>query len=213
MIRVLIVDDHAIVREGLANVLSSEPGISVVATAASGPEALQRIRDTQMDVVLLDLTMPGMNGMQTLKQIKIENNRLPVLILSMHPEAQYAARCIKAGAAGYLTKACEKKELIAAVRCAASGGTYLSPAALDSLRKKIQPPGHVDTSHRRLSDREFEVFRQIAEGVTLADMARRMNLSPKTLSTYRTRILRKMELASNAELMRYAFEQGLAKSP
>ena len=212
MIRVLIVDDHAIVREGLAKVLSSEVGLSVVAMAASGPEALQRIRDTQMDVVLLDMTMPGMNGIETLKQIKVEQSHLPVLILSMHPEAQYALRCIKAGAVGYLTKTCEKMELIHAVRRAAAGGQYLTPAVSDCLLHEVQQPGHGEAPHQQLSDREFEVFKQIADGVPLADMARNMNLSPKTISTYRTRILEKMGLASNAELMRYAFEQGIAKA-
>ena len=210
MIRVLIVDDHAIVREGLGNVLAAEKGLVVAALAASGAEALQRIADTPVDVVLLDMTMPGMNGIETLKQIKLDHPRLPVLMLSMHPEAQYAVRCIKAGAAGYLTKACEKKALLEAVRCVAAGGQYLTPAVSGYLCREVRHPGNSGAAHQQLSDREFEVFRQIAEGLSLADMAKRMNLSPKTVSTYRARILGKMGLANNAEIMRYAFEQGLA---
>ena len=211
MIRVLIVDDHAIVREGLGNVLSAEKGLVVAAQAASGAEALQRMADTPVDVVLLDMTMPGMNGIETLKQIKMDQPRLPVLMLSMHPEAQYAVRCLKAGAAGYLTKACEKKALVEAVRCVAAGGQYLTPAVSGCLCREVQQPGSGEASHRQLSDREFEVFKQIAEGRSLAEMAKRMNLSPKTVSTYRTRILGKMGLAGNAEIMRYAFEQGLTQ--
>ena len=210
MIRVLIVDDHAIVREGLGNVLAAEKGLVVAAQAASGAEALQRIADTPVDVVLLDMTMPGMNGIETLKQIKLDHPRLPVLMLSMHPEALYAVRCLKAGAAGYLTKACEKKALLEAVRCVAAGGQYLTPAVSGYLCREVRHPGNSGAAHQQLSDREFEVFRQIAEGLSLADMAKRMNLSPKTVSTYRARILGKMGLANNAEIMRYAFEQGLA---
>ena len=210
MIRVLIVDDHAIVREGLGNVLAAEKGLVVAALAASGAEALQRIADTPVDVVLLDMTMPGMNGIETLKQIKLDHPRLPVLMLSMHPEALYAVRCLKAGAAGYLTKACEKKALLEAVRCVAAGGQYLTPAVSGYLCREVRHPGNSGATHQQLSDREFEVFRQIAEGLSLADMAKRMNLSPKTVSTYRARILGKMGLANNAEIMRYAFEQGLA---
>ena len=209
MIRVLIVDDHAIVREGLANVLATEKDLVVAGQAASGAEALQQIRNGRVDVVLLDMTMPGMNGMETLKQIKVERSELPVLILSMHPEEQYAVRCIKAGASGYLTKACERAVLVEAVRRAAAGGQYLTPSVGECLLQEVQQKRGGEEPHRRLSDREFEVFQQIAAGVALADMAQRMNLSPKTISTYRLRILEKMGLASNAELMRYAFDRGL----
>ncbi len=208
-IRVLIADDHAIVREGLANVLASGGDVAVAAQAASGAEALQRIREVEVDVVLLDMTMPGMNGIETLKQIKAERGDLPVLILSMHPEEQYAVRCVKAGAAGYLTKACEKEVLLEAVRKAAAGGQYLTAAVSQCLLQEVRRPGSGEAPHRMLSDREYDVFRQIAEGVPLADMAKRMNLSPKTVSTYRARVLEKMGLASNAELMRYAFDQGI----
>ncbi len=211
MIRVLIADDHAIVREGLANVLSAAVGFEVAALAASGPEALQRIRETRADVVLLDMAMPGMNGMEALKQIKMEYPRLPVLILSMYPESQYAIRAIRAGAAGYLTKDCAKSDLLEALRRAAAGGQYLTAAVSDCLLQEVRQPGtREEEPHQRLSDREFEVLRLIAQGVSPGDMARRLNLSPKTVSTYRGRILEKLGLSSNAELMRYAFEQGIA---
>ena len=210
MIRVLMADDHAIVREGLANVLSSSVGFEVAALAASGPETLEKIREKSVDVVLLDMAMPGMNGIETLKQIKIERPRLPVLILSMHPESQYAIRSIRAGAAGYLTKDCEKEILLEALRRAAAGGQYLTPAVSECMMREIQQPITGAQPHQLLSDREFEVLRLIAEGMPLADMARQLNLSPKTVSTYRARILEKLGLSSNAELMRYAFDQGLA---
>ncbi len=209
MIRVLIADDHAIVREGLANVLSSKGDIQVVAQAASGAEALQRMRDTAIDVAILDMTMPGMNGIETLKQIKAERPGLPVLMLSMHPEAQYAVRCVKAGAAGYLTKACEKNVLLEAVRRAATGKQYLTPAVNDCLLQEVQQPEQGKEIHQTLSDREFDVFRQIAQGISLSDMATRMNLSPKTVSTYRARVMEKTGLSSNAEIIRYAFDRGL----
>ena len=212
MIRVLIADDHAIVREGLANVLASKGDIQAVAMAASGAEALQRIRETALDVVLLDMTMPGLNGIDTLKQIKAERPDLPVLIFSMHPEEQYAVRCVKAGAAGYLNKACEKEVLLEAVRRAATGKQYLTPTVGHCLLQELQQPGQDKEFHQMLSDREFDVFKQIAEGVPLADIAKLMNLSPKTVSTYRTRILEKMSLSSNAEIMRYAFDHGLVDS-
>lgn len=210
MIRVLIADDHAIVCEGLANVLTSDAGIEVAATASSGPEALEKLRRGPADVVLLDMTMPGMNGIETLKQIKVEHPDLPVLMLSMHPEEQYAVRCIKAGAAGYLTKACEKHVLIEAVRKAAAGGQYLTTAVSECLIQEVQRGDGAREPHEALSDREFEVFRLIASGVPLTDMARQLSLSPKTVSTYRLRILEKMGLENNAELMRYAFDHGLA---
>lgn len=210
MKRLLIVDDHVIVLEGVSKLLASDNGISVSATAGSGPEALACIRKTKLDGVLLDLALPGMNGVETLKQIKDEFPKLPVLIFSMYPEEQYAVRCIKAGAAGYLTKACEKKELLDAVRAITRGQRYLTAKVSDCLLGDIQQAQTADEPHRLLSDREFEVFKGIAAGFAPADMARNMHLSPKTISTYRTRILEKLKLSSNAEVMRYAFDHGLA---
>jgi two-component system, NarL family, invasion response regulator UvrY len=209
MISVLITDDHAIVCAGLAQVLASSGDIRVDAIAASGAEALTRLRQAPVDLVLLDMSLPGMNGIETLKQIKLEHPDLPVLMLSMHPAEQYAVRCIKAGAAGYLTKACDKKVLLEAVRTAANGSKYLTPEVSQCLLNAVQQTGETAKPHEMLSDREHEVFMLIARGVPLAGMARQMSLSPKTVSTYRARILEKTGLASNAELMRYAFDHGL----
>jgi len=210
MKRVLLVDDHDIVLEGLSKLLASLDDIQIVATAGSGPEALERIRKGGVDAVVLDIALPGMNGIETLKQIKQEFPAQSVLIFSMYPEEQYAVRCVKAGASGYLTKACEKQDLLDAVRAVASGRRYITPTTSECLLGEVaQSKAHHDAPHRLLSDREFEVFRLIAEGVTPADMARKMNLSPKTISTYRSRILVKMSLAGNADIMRYAFDRGL----
>ncbi len=210
MIRVLIADDHAIVLEGLSRVLSSGGDIIVAATAGSGPEALARLRDTPVDVIMLDLSLPGMSGIETLKQIKAECEDMPVLIFSMYPEEQYAVRCIKAGAAGYLNKSCEKSVLLEAIRRASAGRQYITPAVGECLLQEVQHPGQADEPHLALSDREFEVLRMIAAGSTPADIAQTLKLSPKTISTYRTRILEKLNLSTNAEMMRYAFEHGIA---
>lgn len=210
MKRILLVDDHTIVLEGLARLLASDQDIHIVATAKSGPEALEMIAKTALDGVLLDISLPGMNGIETLKQIKLDQPSLPVLVFSMYPEEQYAVRCIKAGAAGYLTKACEKKDLLAAVRAITSGHRHITSAVSDCLLGEVRRDKSDDQPHQSLSDREFEVFKMIAQGIPPSDMAHRLNLSPKTISTYRSRILEKMSLSSNAELMRYAIEQGLA---
>lgn len=210
MKRILLVDDHTIVLEGLARLLASDDDIRIVATANSGPEALAKIWETALDGVLLDISLPGMNGIETLKQIKQEQPELPVLIFSMYPEDQYAVRCIKAGAAGYLTKACEKSDLLSAVRAITSGRRYITPAVSDCLLGEVRRDESDQEPHQSLSDREFEVFKMIAQGVPLSDMARQMHLSPKTISTYRSRVLEKMNLSSNAEIMRYALERDLA---
>jgi two-component system, NarL family, invasion response regulator UvrY len=209
MIRVLVADDHAVVREGLAKLLSADGGIQVAAMAGTGAEALERARDTPVDVVILDMSLPGMNGIETLKQLKIEHKDLAVLMFSMHPEEQYAVRCVKAGAAGYLNKACSKAVLLEAVRRAAGGSQYITPTVGECLSQEVLRPGADGELHRSLSDREFEVFRYIAQGVPPGDVAKRLGLSPKTVSTYRARILEKTGLAGNAEIMRYAMDRGL----
>jgi len=210
MIRVLIADDHAVVCEGLAKILSSSGDIEVIAKVSSGAAVLQQIRKADFDVVLMDLSMPGMDGLEALKQIKAERPKLPVLLFSMHAEDQYALRCIKAGAAGYLNKACEKSELIEAVRNAAEGKKHITPAVAECLASEIDQEVDQALSHSLLSDREFEVFKLIAQGKAPREMAKTMKLSPKTISTYRERILQKMGLGTNAALMRYAFENHLA---
>lgn len=209
MIRVLIADDHAIVRQGLRQILSDTTDIEVGGEAANGFEALHKVRhEGPWDVVLLDVAMPGKNGVDTLKQIKAEHPRLPVLVLSMYPEDQYATRLLRAGAAAYLTKESAPEQLIAAIRSVAAGRRYITPAVGELLMREIdrdsdQPP------HTKLSDREFEILRLIASGHSTSDIAARLNLSVKTISTYRTRLLTKMQLRNNAELTHYAVKHGL----
>lgn len=211
MIRVLIADDHAVVREGLALMLASDDEIKISATASSGAEALEFIRKKVFDVVLMDMSMPGMNGLEALKQIKAEKPRLPVLLFSVHPEEQYALRCIKAGAAGYLNKSCKKEELIAAVRRVSEGKTYITPSVSECMAGQLQDGEKHEWPHQALSDREYEVFELMAKGKAPGDIAKKLSLSPKTVSTYRERILEKMGLENNASLMRYAFDHHLVE--
>jgi two-component system invasion response regulator UvrY len=208
MIRVLIVDDHAIVRQGLKQIIESDPGMRVAAEAGHGAEALRILRDADCDVVLLDLSMPDMNGMDVLKQIRAFNPMLPVLILSIHPEDQYAIRLIRAGAAGYLTKDSAPPEVIDALKRVADGRKYISETvaeimAGDLLTPEDKPP------HERLSDREYQIFTLLASARTVTEIGEELSLSVKTVSTYRTRILEKMHLANNMELMRYAVDHRL----
>lgn len=209
MIRVLIADDHAIVRQGLRQILADSQDMEVGGEAANGFEAIQKIRDEgPWDIVLLDVSMPGKNGVDTLKQIKDERPRLPVLVLSMYPEDQYAVRLLKAGAAGYLTKESAPEQLVTAIRAVAAGRRFISPAVAELLAQEINRDGE-QPLHATLSDREFEIMRLLASGVTPTDIAVRLKLSVKTVSTYRVRLLSKMQLKNNAELTYYAVKNGL----
>ncbi len=209
MIRVLIADDHAIVRQGLRQVLADSQDMEVGGEAANGFEAIQKIRDEgPWDIVLLDVSMPGKNGVDTLKQIKDERPRLPVLVLSMYPEDQYAVRLLKAGAAGYLTKESAPEQLVTAIRAVAAGRRFISPAVAELLAQEINRDGE-QPLHATLSDREFEIMRLLASGITPTDIAERLKLSVKTVSTYRVRLLAKMQLKNNAELTYYAVKNGL----
>lgn len=208
MIRVLVADDHAVVRRGLREMLAETGDIEVAAEAATAAEALERVRRERFDVVIIDLSLPGRNGLDLLREIKGERPDVPVLILSVHPEDQYAVRALKAGAAGYLTKESPPEILVEAVRRAAAGGRYVTPAVAERLAQ------HVDTArerepHEGLSDREHQVFRLLAGGRTVSQIGEELNLSVKTVSTYRARILEKMGLDNNAQLMQYAFRRGL----
>lgn len=208
-IHVLIADDHAIVRQGLKQILSDTEDLVVAGEADDGVEALQLARQQQWDVFLLDISMPNRNGIDTLKQLKKEFPRLPVLILSMHPEEQYAVRAIQSGAAGYLTKQSATGELVAAIRKVARGEKYISPALATRLAEVIasgeRPP------LEKLSDREHEVLRLIASGKTLTQVAEALNLSVATVSTYRARLLEKLGLKSTAELIHYGLRHGLGE--
>jgi DNA-binding NarL/FixJ family response regulator len=210
MIRVLIADDHAVVRRGVRLVLESTARIEVVAEAATGFEALDKARKERIDVAVLDMSMPGPGGLEVLKQMKGEHPRLPVLILTMHPEDQYAVRAFRAGASGYLTKQSIPDELIRAVETLAAGRKYITPSVAEALASEV----HHDTTklpHEQLSDREYQVLLRIAAGRTVGEIAAELRLSPKTVSTYRTRLLEKMEIKTSAELTHYAFAHGLVE--
>ncbi len=206
-IRVLLVDDHAIVRNGVRLMLGEADDISVEGEADSARHALQLIRTQEFDVALLDIAMPDKNGLDLLKQLRAEQPKLSVLILSTYSEEIYAMRAFKLGAAGYLTKDSPTSSLINAVRKAAAGGKHVSPAMMEKLVSAIG--GGAVGSHDTLSNRELEVLKLIASGESLVKIADALHLSPHTVTTYRARILEKMGLSSNAELTRYAIENGL----
>jgi len=208
MINVVVVDDHAVVREGLKRIISENPGMTVSGEAGDGYEAMSVVKANPCDVVLLDITMPNRNGLDVLKQIRAESPRLPVLVLSMHAEDQYAIRVLRAGAAGYLTKESAPAKLVQAIRKVVRGGKYVSP----TLAEKLVFDLDTDTDkvpHETLSDREFQVLCMIASGKTVGDIAEELALSVKTISTYRVRILEKLQMKNNAEITRYAIKQGL----
>jgi two-component system invasion response regulator UvrY len=208
MIKLIIADDHPIVREGLKQIIADSPHFKVSDEAGNGPELLNKVRKEDFDVIILDLKMPGMDGLDVLKQLKIEKPRIPVIILTVHPEAQYALRILRAGASGYLTKESVSDELITAIRKVHRGGKYISP----SLAEKIAFALDTDSEkmfHETLSDREYQVMYMIASGKTVTEIAEELSLSVKTISTYRARILEKMNMKTNAELTRYAFQNNL----
>ena len=208
MIKVVIVDDHLIVREGLKQIITESSDIRVVGEASNGAEALEKVKRVDCDVLLLDISMPGRSGLEILKDLKHESPDLSVLILTMHPEEQYAVRVLKAGAAGYLTKESAPDELIEAIRKVSIGGKYIS----SSLAEKLAFDLEIDSGkppHETLSDREFEVMCLIASGKTVTEIADEMVLSVKTISTYRSRILEKMRMKTNAELTYYSIKNQL----
>lgn len=206
--KVLIVDDHAVVRAGLKQMLSGAADLSVVDEAESGAEALEKVRHNDYAIVVLDIAMPGKSGLDTLKEIKLERPNLPVLMLSMYPEDQYAIRVLRSGASGYLTKECVPEELTTAVRVVAKGRKYVSPSLAERLALNLESESKQEL-HELLSDREFQVLCLIAAGRTLAEMADELSISVKTVSTYRGRLLEKMQLKNNAELTSYAIQYHL----
>ncbi len=205
MIKILIADDHAVVRQGLRQIVAADNQMTIVGEARNGGELLDLINGNPVDVIVLDISMPGRNGLETLKDIKRLYPNLPVIILSMYPADQYAVRVFKSGAAGYMTKESAPEELVQAIRKAHLGGKYISPQIAELLAEYVETKT-LEAPHKSLSDREFEVFNLLASGKTVGQIADGLNLSVKTISTYRTRILEKMGAATNAELTRYALD-------
>lgn len=212
MTRILIADDHTLVREGLKQILAAANDLTVAAEAVDGDQALARVRAEMFDLVLLDMSMPGLSGIDLIKRLKLERPEVKILVLSMHGEHQYAVRAYKAGAAGYLTKDSASAELVSAIRKIAGGGVYISAAGAEQLAVGAMQAGS-GPPHTALSDREFEVFRLLAAGISLTAIADSLHLSIKTVSTHKTRILQKMNMASTAELVRYALENRLLDGP
>lgn len=208
MIRVLIADDHAIVCAGLKQFLAEDPEIEVVSTASNGEEAVREVRERELDVVLMDISMPKKTGIDALKQIKALRPDLPVLMLSGYPESQYALNLIKAGASGYLNKECEPEDLVTAVHTLARGKRYVSPAVAQKLLEQFGMP-LPEHPHELLSPREFQILCKLATGEALSAIADTLCLSVKTVSTYRSRVFEKMGFSSNADVTAYALKNQL----
>jgi two-component system invasion response regulator UvrY len=208
VIKVLVADDHAIVRRGLRQILAETPDIMVGGEAANAQEVLDLVRDQHWSVVILDIGLPGRSGLELLGDLRKERPDLRVLVLTVHPEDQYAMRAIRAGAAGFLTKESAPEKLIEAVRKIASGGRYVSAELAETLASALAGEAR-GAPHERLSDREFEILKMLASGKTVSDVARELSLSVKTVSTHRTRILKKMSMKNNAELTSYAVRNHL----
>ncbi len=207
-IRVIVADDHPLLRAGLISVLNASSDLRVVGEAGNGAEVLRSIRDVAFDVLLLDVSMPGKSGLDLMRQIRKDNPRLPILIVSSHPEDQYALRAIKAGASGYVTKMSAPADLVTAVRTVSNGRKFITPALAELLADHVERPDD-GTPHESLSDREFQTLKMIAAGHSLTHIAEVLCISVKTVSVYRSRVLEKMRMKSNVELTRYVVERGL----
>lgn len=208
-IKVFIADDHAIVRQGLKQIISDNEDLEVAAEAGDGIEALQKINDGQWDVVVLDISMPGMSGIDILKRVSKEDPELPILILSTYPAEQYALRVLKSGGSGYLTKESAPEELVTAIRKVARGQKYISPKVAELLSENLLGDNSEKMPHELLTDREYQVMCQLASGKTVSEVAEQLSLSVKTISTHRKHILDKMQMKTNAELTHYAIKNNL----
>jgi two-component system invasion response regulator UvrY len=208
VIRILIADDHAILRRGLKEILARELEGAVCGEAENAQQVLAQVQSQEWDLVILDITLPGRSGLDALRDLKAMRPKLPVLVLSMHPEDQYGKRVLKAGASGYMNKESAPEELIKALRKVLAGGRYVSPALAEKLAFDLNEDTGRST-HEALSDREFEVLRMIASGRTVSQIAEELHLSVPTVSTYRARILEKMNMTTTAELMHYALRNHL----
>lgn len=209
MIGILVADDHSVVRRGLMEIIDGEPDMKVVAQAASGRSVLKELEDTSPDLIILDITMPDGGGLEVLREVRSSRPSVPILVLSVHSEDQYALRVLKAGAAGYLMKDCAPEELLEAIRRIASGSRYITPDQADKLADAVsgRRTGH---PHDVLSDREFQTLRLIGMGRSVSEIADELALSPKTVSTYRRRMMDKMKFATDADIIRYALDHDIA---
>ncbi len=208
MINILVVDDHALIRKGMKQILNDTEDIRVTGEAENGMQAIKMTQTNVYDLVLLDISMPDKHGIDVLKQLKLNQPQLPVLILSMHEESQYALRSMKAGAAGYLSKQSAPTQLVTAIRQVACGKKYISNELAEELANGLSQ-GYQELLHQTLSNREYQTLCLMASGKSLSEMAETMSLSAKTVSVYRARLLEKMKLKNNAEAVRYAIENHL----
>jgi DNA-binding NarL/FixJ family response regulator len=208
MIKILIADDHAIVRGGLKQIIATTTDIVVAGEAAQGSEVVDKLRTIHVDLLLLDMTMPGISGVDLIRRVRADQPALPVLVLSIHNEAQVVSRALRAGATGYVTKDSDPEVLLAAIRKLAAGGRFIDPKLVDAIIFETHsgdaPP------HDILSDREFQVLQMLAVGKSINDIADTFSLSAKTISTHKMRLMQKLGLSNNAELIRYAIRHGLA---
>ncbi len=208
-LRVLLADDHAIIRDGLKQILADTDDLAVAGEAANGIELMQQVRDHDWDVLVLDISMPGRSGLELIHLVKAEKPLLPILVFSMHHEEQYAVRALQAGAQGYLTKESDGELLVAAIRRVAKGSVYLSDKVAELMVRGIRPASET-LPHQLLSDREYQVFNMLVAGRGLTEIGAELSLSVKTISTHKTHILQKMNLANSSDLIRYAIAHGLA---
>jgi len=207
-VRLLVADDHAVVRQGIRQILADAPEFDIVREATDGVQVMEKLRGAQVDIVVLDLSMPTMSGLEVIKQIRKEFPSIAILVLSFHSEEQYAVRVMKVGASGYLTKGTEPEELVAALKSVAKGRKYVTGTLAERLADELET-GTDKLPHETLSDREYEVLCLIASGLSIQKIAEKLILSVKTVSTYRTRLVHKMKMHGTAELTRYAITHGL----
>jgi len=210
-LRVLLADDHAIIRDGLRQILADTEDLAVAGEAANGLDALHMVRDHDWDVLVLDISMPGRSGLDLIRLIREEKPKLPILILSMHHEEQYALRALHAGASGYLTKESDADLLVHAIRRVARGGVYVSDTVAELMARGLMPSAH-ELPHTTLSDREYQIFHMLVLGQGLTEIATELSLSVKTVSTHKTRILQKMAMTNTSELIRYAIAHHLIEA-
>jgi DNA-binding NarL/FixJ family response regulator len=213
MTRILIADDHALVRDGLRRIIEAAPGLSVAGEAKDGDEVIAKVRAGGFEVLLLDMSMPGKSGLDLIRHVKSISAKLPILVLSMHAEEQYAVRAMRTGASGYLTKDSAGAQLVAALQKVAAGSMYITETVARQLALGLSPGPGTALPHEELSDRELEVFRGLVAGESVTAMADRMHISVKTISTHKSRILEKMHMSSIAELVRYAVAHRLVDTP